>query len=392
MWLSYNAVMSLSLLLAVLASQSRSGLATFDGTAHTPSKIALCTEYGGMRIVRAGAKVAEVWKETGQRYLYPSWSPDGKSIAFCARYGDSNTSVWVADEHGRNRRAITKGLAFAYAPSWTPDGKSVIYDEGGLKAYNLATGRVTQIATSGRYAWSPDGRHLAVFRANPKLKRAYENFERGEFPPNDIWLLDSRLQTVKPLTSDSWYGDIQWLDSATLVASRVTAKKFDGDGYHLDWYKVSIRTGKRERLPIPGMVHYICFSPDRRYVAEIDEPALYVRDLRTGKRRLIDKNIYPYSLTWSLDGRWLYFDKQSPEPKEGYADTQQVWRGDTRTWRLEQLSRQPEMYDCFLYEPAYGTVIYRSDKSELCLSNAKHRKLRIGSTPNFDDGAVYWGR
>ena len=379
-------------MLALVVSQSVGRLATFDGTAHTPSKIALCTDSGGMRIIRAGAKKAEVWKATGQSYSNPSWSPDGKSITFCARYGDSNNAVWVADEHGRNRRAITKGLAFAYAPSWTPDGKNIIYDEGGLKAYNLATSLVSQLATDGRYSWSPDGKFLAVLRANPKLKNARANFERGDFPPNDIWLLDSRLQSVRRLTSDSWYSDVNWLSATTLVTSRVTTKKFDGDGYHLDWYKVSIQTSKRIRLPTTGMVHYTCFSPDGRFIAEIDEPALYVRDLRSGRRRLIDKNIYPYNLAWSLDGRWLYFDKQSSKPRHRYAETQRVWRANTQTWKIEQLSRQPEMYDCFLYEPGYGTVIYRSDKSELCLTNSKHRELRLTSVPNFDDGAVYWGR
>ncbi len=64
----------------------------------------------------------------------PTWSPDGKSIAFVAnRQGDAEYSaytvsdVFVVAASGGEPRNLTPGPGVGYGPSWSPDGKTIAF-------------------------------------------------------------------------------------------------------------------------------------------------------------------------------------------------------------------------------------------------------------------------
>ena len=59
----------------------------------------------------------------------PSWSPDGKRIAFSSdRKGDfANYEIYVMDTDGGNQRRLTDNRGGAYQPSWSPDGKRITF-------------------------------------------------------------------------------------------------------------------------------------------------------------------------------------------------------------------------------------------------------------------------
>ena len=61
--------------------------------------------------------------------LYPAWSPDGKRIAFTCKTKDHDFEVYVCDADGSNRKRLTTGESpsACFTPTWSADGKSIAY-------------------------------------------------------------------------------------------------------------------------------------------------------------------------------------------------------------------------------------------------------------------------
>ena len=56
----------------------------------------------------------------------PSWSPDGKRIAF-GSWREGNSDIYVMDADGENPRRLTKNPADDWGPSWSPDGEHIAF-------------------------------------------------------------------------------------------------------------------------------------------------------------------------------------------------------------------------------------------------------------------------
>jgi hypothetical protein len=93
----------------------------------------------------------------------PSWSPDGRRLAYVAAGAGGAGDVFVADADGTHRGRITRtdGVDEA-SPSWSPDGRQLVVERAGRIVVLRADGGGDRPLRPGlQPAWSPGGRRIA---------------------------------------------------------------------------------------------------------------------------------------------------------------------------------------------------------------------------------------
>jgi Tol biopolymer transport system component len=106
----------------------------------------------------------------------PTWSPDGKTIAFVSRSNveDSTSQIWTMNADGGDKRPLTDPSINTGQPAWSPSGQSLAFvREESNNFWQIYTMRsdgtnVTPITTGPgdafSPAWSPDGQQIAFTR------------------------------------------------------------------------------------------------------------------------------------------------------------------------------------------------------------------------------------
>ncbi len=104
----------------------------------------------------------------------PSWSPDGKWIAyFSDRTGEYELWVMPSNGRGEARKLTDLGPGFRYAPTWSPDSKMISFTDkaGALLLCTVESGAVKTIDTDPwanqmSTSWSHDSGWVAYGRAD----------------------------------------------------------------------------------------------------------------------------------------------------------------------------------------------------------------------------------
>ncbi|MGD0167618.1 MAG: hypothetical protein ABSC51_10095 [Gaiellaceae bacterium] len=92
----------------------------------------------------------------------PTWSPDGKQIAF-AKNGDCGTQIMVVSARGGRPRTVTSD--YGALPDWSPDGSEILYrSRNGFSVVPAQGGRSRLLRSDDGdmgATWSPDGKEIA---------------------------------------------------------------------------------------------------------------------------------------------------------------------------------------------------------------------------------------
>ena len=207
----------------------------------------------------------------------PSWSPDGKKIAFTSWAGDGG-HIYVMDRESGRLQQLTGGDD--WWPTWSPDGKRIAFYRygqsgrgspyaSGARLYTIRLdGSGLRALTDGSWpdynaAWSPDGKWIAFSRVDPS---------GDQFSGIHIWavrpdgsglrrLTAGRLQTWRP----AWSPDGRWLAFGGWYREDFEGEVVQSKGA----IYVMPAAGGKPRKITTGEYYDMepCWSPDSRRIA-----------------------------------------------------------------------------------------------------------------------------
>ncbi len=161
-------------------------------------KLADGTKQYSMQISDADGFNPQILLESKEPLMSPSWSPDGKQLAYVSFEG-KNSAIYIQNIFTGTRERIASNPGINSAPAWSPDGTRLamtLSKEGDPEIFvmHLGSKNLLRITTNRSIdtepSWSPDGRML-VFTSDrggsPQIYRvsaAGGNPERLTFTGN----------------------------------------------------------------------------------------------------------------------------------------------------------------------------------------------------------------
>ena len=249
---------------------------------------------------RDGAEPFQLTRTPDESSDSPSWSPDGRWIAFVAKR-DEDRQIYLISAAGGEAFKLTEHKGGINGYEWSPDGKRIAFtstepeskeSKAREKQYGkfevedaeyrmihlwlaeVEPGKVAEAKrltsgeefTVGGFAWSPDGKKIAfAHRPDPLINSG---------PKSDISILDIESQEITPLVTQDgsdgnprWSPDGQWISFSTSMGDdrfyvngkiakipagggpiTVLTSAFDESPYLIDWIKSGVVFMAGERV------------------------------------------------------------------------------------------------------------------------------------------------
>ena len=225
----------------------------------------------------------------------PVWSPDGKKIAFAGsdNLEERKSDIYVMNADGTGKTSLTSSPmgTLALGPAWSPDGKRLAYStltfgdgQGDMKLHLMdADGaNSSELGEGAQPSWSPDGKRLVAM-------------ELAERP--SLFILD-------------------------------------------------LATGARTDVTPNGGVMGV-FSPDGKQIAYVGLHGDRATEIHlmsadgTNDQRLTDTAELEVGLSWSADGKSLYFTRM--QIGDGMPPSGDIFRLNLADKQEKQLTTDPAL-------------------------------------------------
>jgi Tol biopolymer transport system component len=193
----------------------------------------------------------------------PSWSPDGKTIAYCSDASGA-FEIWTMRADGTGKHRETNLNSNATFPDLSPDGRTIVFSDCAatcrIMVVDRATGKASVLVDDERSAdiepvWSPDGRQIAFLRLRPG----------GEPAGAQIFLARADGAAVRQLTRD----------------------RLPKGPFGPDW------------------------RPDGKLLTYTSKGDVWTVDLRGRTRRLTRTTSLEWAPAWSPDGSWIAYIRRA---------------------------------------------------------------------------------
>ena len=288
-------------------------------------------------------------------------SPDGRRVAYAVTRRDTpgrpRSETWIRDLAAKTESRLGTDATGASSPRWSPDGRSIAFfgrvgDSSGVAIANADGSDIRFIASvkgtnhvlpsvGERLSWSPDGRRLAFISSTPGPEVDANGdpmiITRYSYKPtasegltrfNDnrrlhIFVADVATRHVSQLTSGTYYEhSIEWSPSGAEIMF-VSNHGADPDRvFNYDVFAINVTSGAQRQITKTASPEYQpVWSPDGRRIAYLgtkrsltssettmEDTHVWVMNADGSNRREVGISVdnRQRAPRWSRDGTSLY--------------------------------------------------------------------------------------